>query len=713
MPNAIEALTAAQVEERLDELLGAVLSSRRTATEPAKTMSALTRPEQDFALHWAGVIAKSNSEMAYQFVDRVAQAFELMDSSGVEGWIIAAMDTYDRNGLYPGSAAFRDVENFAAGLSQGHCAATFENHVGVLEKYVKGVSGRALALKADEQAWTDTETLYLPETTCSFDSVQMNFQLLKSMTAYLWAQTRFGTFRIDRKTGVPIICAEIAKHADAQRALEIFGAVEEVRVMARMKRELPGLVRQMNEWTAPSRSNPEFELFDEIVAPLAHPQSDVQDSLAAVAEIIRRKANCPEASLFRGTVDLERVRVAARGRVEKEKQLFQSMLATMAENLGKPAAEDSDPAETAASIDVHAETGDLDDWSLELTIDGEPVEPPSELMEAASSIVQDFGAMPDEYLVAAGPGDYRSGDEAAESSGDAEESPRDGLHYDEWDYRRNHYRKNWCVLRETEMHPGDVRVVEEVLEKYAHLIAGIRKTFEVLRGDDRLQRRQKQGDDIDIEALVENYVDSRQGMEMSDRLFTKSRRVDRDLAVVFMVDVSGSTKGWINVAERESLVLLCEALETLDDRYAIYGFSGMTRKRCELYRVKRFDEPYGRRVKERIAGLRPQDYTRMGVTIRHLSKLLLEVEAKTKVLITLSDGKPDDYDGYRGEYGIEDTRQALLEAKHAGIHPFCITIDTQAHDYLPRMYGHVNYAMVNDVRKLPLSVSSIYRRLTA
>ena len=103
----------------------------------------------------------------------------------------------------------------------------------------------------------------------------------------------------------------------------------------------------------------------------------------------------------------------------------------------------------------------------------------------------------------------------------------------------------------------------------------------------------------------------------------------------------------------------------------------------------------------------------MGVIIRHLSKVLLEVDAKTRVLITLSDGKPDDYDGYRGEYGIEDTRQALLEAKYAGIHPFCITIDTQAHDYLPHMYGQVNYTVVSDVRKLPLNVSNIYRKLTS
>jgi nitric oxide reductase NorD protein len=103
----------------------------------------------------------------------------------------------------------------------------------------------------------------------------------------------------------------------------------------------------------------------------------------------------------------------------------------------------------------------------------------------------------------------------------------------------------------------------------------------------------------------------------------------------------------------------------------------------------------------------------MGVAIRHLTQLLNQVEARTKLLITLSDGKPDDYsDGYRGEYGIEDTRQALLEAKRSSIHPFCITIDREARDYLPHMYGAVNYIVIDDVAKLPVKIADIYRRIT-
>jgi nitric oxide reductase NorD protein len=181
-----------------------------------------------------------------------------------------------------------------------------------------------------------------------------------------------------------------------------------------------------------------------------------------------------------------------------------------------------------------------------------------------------------------------------------------------------------------------------------------------------------------------------------------------------MVDMSGSTKGWINQAEREALILLSAALETLGDRFAIYGFSGWTRKRCEVFPIKRFCDPYDDLAKGRICGIEARDYTRMGAPIRHLTGLLRAEDARIKLLITISDGKPDDYDPqYRGEYGIEDTRHALFEARLDGVHPFCITIDEQGPEYLPHMYGAANYVLVADVARLPAKVSEIYRRLTS
>ena len=296
--------------------------------------------------------------------------------------------------------------------------------------------------------------------------------------------------------------------------------------------------------------------------------------------------------------------------------------------------------------------------------------------------------------------------EAPDAAEDNQQAPDESVFlYDEWDFRRRHYRKDWCILRERDMPTGEAAFYSQTIEKYRGCVYTLRRGFEALRARVQRVRHQQVGDEIDLDALVRARIDSLNGEEMSERILSRLERRERDIAVVFMVDVSGSTKGWINDAERECLVLLCEALQILGDRYAIYGFSGMTRKRCELYRIKHINEPYSDEVRARIAGIEPKDYTRMGVTIRHLTHVLNNVSARTRLLITLSDGKPDDYDGYRGEYGIEDTRKALAEAKHAGIHPFCITIDQQAREYLPHMYGAVNYTLIDDVRQLPIRVS--------
>jgi nitric oxide reductase NorD protein len=319
--------------------------------------------------------------------------------------------------------------------------------------------------------------------------------------------------------------------------------------------------------------------------------------------------------------------------------------------------------------------------------------------------------------VPAGDGAYRPRPGSADPAADVWKGTyhEHGAHlYNEWDFRRQHYRKDWCVLRELEVAAGEVDFVERTLAKYARQLGSLRRTFEALRGEDRWLRREPMGDEVDLDALVLAYAEARRGHELSERLFARRHKVERSMAVMFMVDMSGSTRGWVNEAEREALVLLCEALEQLGDRYAIYGFSGMTRKRCEVYRIKRFEDRYDREVRARIAGISPRDYTRMGVAIRHLTRLLSAVEARTRLLVTLSDGKPDDYGAdYRGEYGIEDTRRALLEARREGVHPFCITIDREGPEYLPHMYGPVSYTVIDRVERLPLRVSEIYRRLTS
>jgi len=347
-----------------------------------------------------------------------------------------------------------------------------------------------------------------------------------------------------------------------------------------------------------------------------------------------------------------------------------------------------------------------------LTLEGPSADLPQSLRNLADEIIADLGHIPNDYISAArgmaGEG-LTSLQTPPDSAGESLVAP---LTYDEWDFRRNGFRKDWCLLLEKNVQPVKGTFIDTTLEKYRGLLRQLKKQFEMLRSRERFIKRQRHGDDIDLDALIESIADTRAGKPESERLFVRLQRDERDIAVLFLVDMSSSTEGWINQALKEALLLMGEALHVIGDRFAVYGFSGMRRLRSDFYRVKTFAEPYSQEIRQRIAGIGPQEYTRMGPPLRHAIRLLQDVEAKVRLLVTLSDGKPEDYDDYKGEYAIEDTRHALIEAKAAGIHPFCITIDKKAHDYISHMYGEVNYIFVDEVRKLPIRLPEIYRILT-
>ena len=694
---AAEPCSAEQLEERLDEILDPVLSSRRTATALAQAIAPLARDEQDFVLHWASVVARSNHEMAYQFVAAAPRALATLGLEAAEEWLIRAMDTYDREGLYRGSTMLKDIDAFAALTRAATTAATYDEVAEVLQLFVCGLAGRRLKFASAVPPYTDTETIHLPPRIALLPTKSENFAIYKGLATLLWAQTRFGTFNVDLRA----ICNA---YPDPERALALVNSLETVRLEAQIARLLPGLGRELQALRA---SEPPPDPRTERLR--MHGQT-VEDTIALLGQVYGDMA--PLNYRYMPRLDPDAAMTARTARIAREKAQLGSALADLADIAGNPENAETDmPRFSLEAPDaIHGQQLPT------LFLDGQPFALPENLAQLMDSILQDLGEIPDDYLVAAGDGGYR---ETASA-----ENVRDvwkGAHhehaaffYNEWDCRRRHYRKDWCVLRELDVHPGNSGFIDTTLAKYAPQVAQLKRTFELLRGEDRLLKRQFDGDDIDFDALVSAYADMQHGMELPERLLTRRQKTERNLAVMFMVDMSGSTKGWINDAEREALVMLCEALEVLGDRYAIYGFSGITRKRCEIFRIKRFDEPYDAMVQGRIAGISPQDYTRMGVAIRHLTTLLDTVEARTKLLITLSDGKPDDYsDQYRGEYGIEDTRQALVEAHRSGIKPFCITIDREARDYLPHMYGPVNWTLVDDVARLPLKVAEIYRRLTS
>jgi nitric oxide reductase NorD protein len=228
--------------------------------------------------------------------------------------------------------------------------------------------------------------------------------------------------------------------------------------------------------------------------------------------------------------------------------------------------------------------------------------------------------------------------------------------------------------------------------------------------------RQADGENIDIDAAVEAVVDMEAGRQPSDKLYISYKKTERDLSVLFLIDLSMSTDAWINdrrIIDHElaALVVLAEALGKLQDRYAIHGFSGKTRKGCKFFNIKSFSEAYGPEVKARIGGLVPQHYTRMGPAIRHATEILKVQPSKVKLLFLISDGKPNDIDAYEGRYGVEDSRKAIKEAEGCGIVPFCLTVDNTAHEYLAHIFGKGNYAVLSGVERLVKKLPELYARI--
>jgi nitric oxide reductase NorD protein len=704
MSPANEPLTADQLEERLEALVYMVLNSRRSVDEPAGFLAGLPRASQDRFLASVALIGATSAELAYNFCTFAPPALELVGETDWHDWVLHIMDTYDQSGVLRCIVAMQRVKEHIEARRRSRQGVAFEEVSRVLASFVCGLSGRMLRLVAGDATYTDTETLYLPPRLDRFRGRDENYRLYKAVAVHLWAQAWFGTWR-----------GSVAGIADAyhdrDQALRLLHALETLRLDACIARELPGVSREMQRLRGKEGAVRPSIHWQEAVRRLQDPAATVEHS-AQFLEGLYAQGIEPPAVCYQGVLLPERTEQAMRVRQKREGEALRDALDLIAEEHaqareGRDTEGEPEPFEALPIPD--------DDWPqgcrVELRLHGEPVTLSHDVQQLLASIAQDFGNIPAEYLEAAGAGRYREGPERDRESGAVVGDDQAHL-YDEWDHGRQQYRKEWCLLKERDVHPVRDGFVARTVQKHRGLLKHLYRTFEALRGEDRMMRRQPFGEDIDLDAVVESYVDQRLGRESGERLFIKKRREDRNIAVMFMVDMSGSTKGWINDVEREALVLLCESLEILGDRYAIYGFSGFTHKRCELFRIKHFDEPYDDDVRARISGVKPQDYTRMGVAIRHLTRLLGEVEARTKLLITLSDGRPDDQDGYRGTYGIEDTRQALLEARYQGIHPYCITIDDEALEYLPHMYGPVSFTLINQVERLPFKVSDIYRRIT-
>ncbi len=714
------------------------------------------------------IIWPVSHSLCFDFLRLLPDTLKHLDLEQIPRWIGITLDHYETDGLRAAQRFMQDdIEAYLSKLS-GTGGLSLVSVEKKLLPYIRGIARDELNICGCRQIYTDTASIFIPDELNVFSEHTDNFLLYKLIVTFQWGFIACRSF-VNRPPPNHVhqgneedtlwLRSFIESFKEPLLARDIYHTLESIRVRVFLEQEFPGLVRAAGK-----------HIFPHLQADSTHSLSDLQRLLIAkkshldkqLPVIIREpEANnyihghasaCDSVQLttklyplfntnsveeykpiqtfpFQGVLRLRAVDSACRVREHKMGEQFADMMAAHLLSLSKKELNrifkedkldsgEKGLAESDISMIMDSEFAQTADREKEapllVTINNEEVQMPEELESFSKSFFDEFGHLPVQFLSAAA---GKAGQEMLEHSvtgqNEAMLPSADALLYDEWDYRRQGYRKNWCSLHLKNLKPIHSSFIQNTLNAYHGLTIRLRHQFEMMRSQERFVKRQREGDDIDFDALVESISDSSAGISSSDRLFIRLKRDERDIAVLFLVDMSNSTAGWVNNALKESLVLMAEAMEVLGDRYGIYGFSGMRRSRCELFHVKHLTEPYGDAVKERIGSIAPSEYTRMGPPIRHATSLLKEIDAKVRIIITLTDGKPEDYDDYKGEYAIEDTRHALLEAKAADIHPFCITIDHHARDYMQHMYGPANYIFIDNVRKLPLRMPEIYRVLTS
>jgi nitric oxide reductase NorD protein len=718
-------------------------------------LAELDETAREAILSHVGAIWPVSHSLCFAYLTNGVKALRHFPIELLGEWVRQILGLYEVKGL-PGARQFMaDVDKFFLGPMRGEAGVAFDEISARMIHYLRGISGRSFELSIAPLPATDTKTIFLPEFLNTFPGKASNIFLYKLLISLQWGHVESRIFT--RAPGFDSVALDLfSRYPNKQLSTDLFAAVQFLKVFRYLELQLPGLVRQARNLC--------LRLIKKITPGGIEKEkcSALQNLLVCGialekkgdSRVILTKNTCLEsiddlwhedvfdllprfyasfsgmsgsytlgcASLLLGKFDFAAAGETIRLRREDNKEKFVVMLAGLLDQQNEQESEKGEGGnvpeglkENILQLIQDRQAKKIPNEKNTFLIDNEGLEIPEELAALIKEIKDDLGSLPEAYVQAAA-GQAGRGVNRRENSIQEEVTDfvaKEVCIYNEWDYRRVGYRKDWCCLTEKSIHPVKSGFVQKTLEKYHPQLNKLRRQFEMLRTHNRFIKRRRHGDDIDLDALIEALGDSHAGLTPSDRLFVQLLRDERDIAAMFLVDMSNSTEGWVGVAVKEALVLLAEALEVVGDRYGIYGFSGMRRSKSELFHIKHLHEPYSPEVQGRIAAIGPKEYTRMGPPIRHLTKKLLETQSNVRLLLVISDGKPEDYDDYKGQYAIEDTRKALLEARGNGVHSFCITIDKSAHDYLAHMFGRGNYIFVNEVLSLPAKMAEMYRLLTS
>jgi nitric oxide reductase NorD protein len=636
----------------------------------------------------------------------------------------------------------------------------------------RAVEVAPLAAVPDEARIGDGRTIHLPAVVAEFDDEELDFRLYKVLAAHAAGQIEFGTHEresSDLRAAYRSIAELYAEeNVDARDAFALNGYInemskgeqalspeEEARLAAQTKRMLPA----DGDYRAVLALFPQAGLARRIFGTLENGRIDrrlrhIYRGLARDLDLTREHLRRGRPRIIELPVTLAPFELLFQitlcgGALDDARhyyfQIVSELESIVADYLTSPEATVADTLMATSRVytlfqsispdqsEQQAEDGDTDSET------GDESGPQRESVEAESNAARSKPRQRDARdLFNAWANSEAQADpdelDGAETWMRAETPEQDleagevAFNYDEWDRELTDHRLGWCRVVEKRVKRGDRSFIENTRERHKGVISSIRHQFQLMKPES-LKRvtNELDGDDYDLGAVIDYVIDRRADGQQSERLYTKRLRRQRDVAVSFLLDQSSSTARTIGrhplqpythpgrriiEVEKEGLVLMSEALEAVGDIYSINGFTSEGRRNVKFYVVKDFNEKYSEEVERRIGGITYQNNTRLGAAIRHAAARLVKQEARTRLLIVLSDGRPYDHDYGDARYAREDTREALRQAKQQGITPFCITIDRESEAELRDLYGDIGYTIIDDVLSLPERMPGIYRRLT-
>lgn len=289
------------------------------------------------------------------------------------------------------------------------------------------------------------------------------------------------------------------------------------------------------------------------------------------------------------------------------------------------------------------------------------------------------------------------------------------LTYNEWDFSKRIYKENFCKVYPKSQQKTDPNYYKKTIAKNASTLLGLRKMLTNVNNRMQQQKRQTQGDEFDIDAITDLYIDVHSKRTPSENIYISNRKKEKDLSILILLDISLSSDGYaagnrVIDVEKEVSILFGEILNEFNIDFSIDSFYSKTRNFSTYLTVKDFDENWNI-AKHKIGAMEPNGYTRIGAALRHAGARLDKRNTKNKWVILISDGKPNDYDKYEGKYGINDVKQALRELNNRNINSYALAIEAQAKYYLPQMFGQNHYQIITTPVELLRSLVQLYEKI--